>query len=625
MASAAQYAEWLQGNQDKKDTPLYNRAVDAYKSARTAEISAEPKQTQNPTEDQKIRGSIPAAIAKGGLAPIHGLAEMAYQAFPEPVQRTVTAADKWLFEKTGGKLGYPKPQPEQLRSSEEAYQKAKKAVGREGFDWAQLSGNVMSPVTMAMMGANLPATLGAATIKSAGLGGLSSATMPTSGEGEFWAEKGKQLGAGTAFGAVFPLGAASGKGAWNFGKEVFSPRASVDKFLKGLAGDDIVRIKNALQTAKKGETAQQVLGRIGRQAKEQGDDVFGTKLARLEDDLSKSASTDDLLNSIYSKQQGAREKTIKSVMGSEADMAADKAARSRVTKPFYKATEESVEKVDASPVLSKVDDILAKNPNETAIVTPLSSIKEKLSGDNTPQSLYSLSKEIKRMMGSKNPAGQAEYDVKILSEIKNALDDQIGKAELAFKTAQSGYRQMSQPITERKVATEMLKRLTKSGDEDLMSSKEGVESYLSGLRDPNKMLKKSTGFKRHKNLEEAVPESAAMYREIGDQLLDTQYGKALSRMKESSLKDIDGELVLSLPHILSRPVVITNALLKHVGKKDTTPIIHKFLNESMADPKLLLKALEEPAQSATRKMAIKVLNEARNATVAVGSQKIGEQ
>lgn len=584
---------------------------------RAGNVSA-PERPVEPTEDQKIRGSIPHSIAQGGLDPIHGLAQLAYKASPGFLQRTMTDVDKWLYEKTGGKMGATMPLPEALRSGEKSFEEAKKAVGREGFDFARLGGNVASPVTMTMMGASIPSKVLPAIGKGAAMGGAAASTMPVY-EDDYWTGKVKQLGTGAVISGAIPgaIGAAKGTGA--FVRNVFSPKADATNFLKGLAGDDIVLITNALKTAKPGETAQQVLGRVAREAKAQGDDIFGTKIARLESDLAKSATTDDLLNTIYAKQEVGRENLISAIAGTPEDMAKAKAARTMVTKPWYKATEKSKVDVDTSVVSSKIDEIIAKNQNQSSVVRPLNIIKKKLeSGERTPQKLYSLSKEIKDMMDKTTPGGSKQYNVQALDDIKGLLDKQIGESEIAFKTAQSGYKQMSQPINRMEVGAELRDALVKA------TEKESPATFLSAMKEAPRTIKRATGFKRYDELGDILtPEQVGQTKDISEALLNQQFGKSLAGMKMSSLKDVDGELVLALPHILSRPVVIANAVLQRLGKKDITPEIHKFLNESMADPKLLLKALEEPTQSAAKKAAIEVLKSAQTAVTSGAAQSSG--
>ena len=57
------------------------------------------------------------------------------------------------------------------------------------------------------------------------------------------------------------------------------------------------------------------------------------------------------------------------------------------------------------------------------------------------------------------------------------------------------------------------------------------------------------------------------------------------------LKELPSEMVLSLPNILSRPVVIANHFLKLIGK-DRTPEYRKVLTTLFEDPKKFAKILE---------------------------------
>lgn len=79
MAQAAQYAEWLQANQDKKGSDLYNRALEGYKIARTEELKAsKPKEKESPySVDNLVGAAVEPIVTLGtgaGASVLAGLA-----------------------------------------------------------------------------------------------------------------------------------------------------------------------------------------------------------------------------------------------------------------------------------------------------------------------------------------------------------------------------------------------------------------------------------------------------------------------------------------------------------------------------------------------------------------------
>lgn len=197
-----------------------------------------------------------------------------------------------------------------------------------------------------------------------------------------------------------------------------------------------------------------------------------------------------------------------------------------------------------------------------------------------------------------------------------------GKSK-AFAEAEAAHIKNINPINRMDIAREMMKRLSKAESDDLAGATEGVNQYLSGLRDAPRMLKNRLGWSRFKTLEQAVPEDADMYKKIGRQLLDEQMGKKLSKMKISSLNTVDGKTVLQFPKILSTPVVVANSILHKVGKKDITPEIHRILEKNVSDPQKLLAIIKTKELSPAKKIVLDAIMKAQQAGIIGASQQAG--
>lgn len=165
-----------------------------------------------------FRGSAAGGFVQGARDLIDGGAQLLYNALPTSVQQAGDAANNWIAEKTGAVGEIPERNLSSLvtgataglnakiANDERAYQDARSASGRGGFDAARLSGNVAG--SMLIPGSRLasaPQSLLGRTAASAVQGGLLSALQPVT-EGDFWSEKAKQVGTGAvASGVASPL------------------------------------------------------------------------------------------------------------------------------------------------------------------------------------------------------------------------------------------------------------------------------------------------------------------------------------------------------------------------------------------------------------------------------------
>lgn len=159
-------------------------------------VSASPRQGG-------FRGSAAGGFLQGARDLIDGGAQLLYNSVPESVQRAHDKANNWLAQKTGVVGVIPEGGlNKKIQQDEQAYQDARAASGRDGFDAARLSGNVAASfaipgATAAKLPASLTGRTALAAAQSAGLSALQPVT-----KGDFWDEKRSQIATGAATGAV---------------------------------------------------------------------------------------------------------------------------------------------------------------------------------------------------------------------------------------------------------------------------------------------------------------------------------------------------------------------------------------------------------------------------------------
>ena len=492
---------------------------------------------------------------------------------------------------------------DKLRQQEEEYQAARAEQGRTGFDPNRLMGNAISTAVPGVGAARLaqPASmLGKVGLGSAAGAGYGLLT-PTQDE-DFWPTKGQQAGIGAMFGGAIPGATGlAGKGV-QWVDEITKPMykkgigRDVKKFVTESAGDEREALIQALQKAKGNQTSGQAIAQASGPSNQ-----AGGQFVRLEKDLAKTTQAGVPLKERYAQQAASREKVINAIAGTEDDMAKAIASRQAATGPLYKRVEESTSRVNAQPVLSKIDDILEKNSNETSIATPLTSLRGKLVTESgveaNPQKLASLSKEIKSMMGKLTPGGQKEFNVSVLDDIKTVLDSQIGKAEKAYRVANKLYRRKSLPINRMAVGEQLRKGLVNA------SEAETPTAYLNAMREAPRTLKRATGFKRYNELGDVLsPDQVSGANKVKDALVNQAKAKRMATDSESIIASLPSEIEFSLPRLLSRPIVIANAALRAIGK-DKSMEYKTLMADIMKDPKKLEAALQLPVSNPKLAMA----------------------
>lgn len=178
-------------------------------------------------------------VGQGMIDPINAGAQLLTRALPSSVVNAGNQLNNWLADKTGLVARLPEGGvDQQVRQQEAEYQARRKAGGETGLDAYRLTGNVVSPVNLAIA-AKLPmAAAGATLLPRIGVGAAggaaSSLLNPVTGGNpdDFWADKLKQAAIGAGVGSALPI---VGAGL----KSVISPAASTNKNLQLLASEGV--------------------------------------------------------------------------------------------------------------------------------------------------------------------------------------------------------------------------------------------------------------------------------------------------------------------------------------------------------------------------------------------------
>lgn len=144
-------------------------------------------------------------IGHGIMDPINGGAQLLTHLLPDNLVQVGNRANNWLADKTGLVARLPEGGVDQMvRQGEQQYEARRAAAGQTGFDGYRAIGGLLGSAPLGLATGGMGA--GAGLIGRAGIGAAqgaaSSALSPTTGDGDYWTEKAKQVGTGAALGGV---------------------------------------------------------------------------------------------------------------------------------------------------------------------------------------------------------------------------------------------------------------------------------------------------------------------------------------------------------------------------------------------------------------------------------------
>ena len=498
MATAEQYADWIVKNKDKKGSPEFEKVVAAYQLTRRelSDVKPDVKQVvEEPSYFERSLGTVPGRALLGATNILTG-----------PLQLGTNVGD-FIAEKIGSEPVVGKSINEKMAEVEEMKRRGMESHGAEGFDFAGLGGELATGMA-ALKGLKIAPTL----LKRMGQGSLIGlgfgAAAPVTDE-DYAKTKATQMTVGAGAGGAIPLATFGLSKGYQLLRNLADPwlpggiQRVVDRTLQQAAGSDKAKIAQKLMENKQlpggASGAGEVAAPVGR-----------VEFSALQGVSEKVAPTP--YYAMSQADDAARIAQLKSFGGTKAELQAVEKARTTATKPLYQAVEKSYEKVDVKPVLAEIDDIVRKHPNEDAIVKPLINIKNKIKLkvkgkvvlEDNPLALSSLSKHIKRLLGSKTPGGQNEYDIKTLTTIKGLLDNKIGEAEKAYAAARETFKEMSKPVNQMQVGQYLEGKLVAPLTEAGGGAGQRSNVFAQAVSDAPKTLKKSTGFARYNELDEVL-------------------------------------------------------------------------------------------------------------------------
>lgn len=475
------------------------------------------------------------------------------------------------------------------------------------FQFGRLLGGLATPLFAIPAGAAAGASTKAIIGAGAALGATAAITSPVE-TGDFWTEKGKQAAIGGTIGAAIPVAGMGAKSAVRWVDELTKPlykkgvERDVGKFLREYVSENKEVITKALTKAAAQGDDRPVGQIIADAAMEQGDD-FGGMLIRLEKDLARES---DSIKSIYARQSGGRRAIIDSIAGTEDDMSAAIAKRSGNGHRNYTEAWQLDIKAD-DELIGILDNKYAKKAIKDAMDIA------KADGEKShTKILHNAKIGLDKQLDKAGDDALSHAEKKAVDGVKKRLVGWIEDKNPQYRIAREQYAVDSKPINKMMVGQEIKNSLVTSLEKDSPSK------FAEGLRHAPRTIKRATGDSRYQKLDQILSkEEVASLNKINRDLAVEAKAKTMAAGSKSISGQITGEVSLSLPHILSRPVVITNHLLKALGK-DKTPEYKKVLIGMVKNPDKFLKIYGGPSDDMKSQIAVDII---KRLSIVSGSQQ----
>jgi hypothetical protein len=227
---------------------------------------------------------------------------------------------------------------------EASYQAMRQRMGEEGIEGARLVGSILSPAAIipavgAAQRLAQATTLGGRVAAGAGVGAASTIFQPLSEApedvAEFAASKVEQVGLGALLGGLIQGGVEGIKGGSRFLVDLSKPltkngqKQLIRKYVDELAGEDKQTFINALSRAE-----EIVPGSRPTTAEALGEIPEAVNIAAAQQRLARTQEAAPIFARREAEQQAARLAELRTVGGTEADLAAAQAARTAATAPL---------------------------------------------------------------------------------------------------------------------------------------------------------------------------------------------------------------------------------------------------------------------------------------------------
>lgn len=485
-----------------------------------------------------------------------------------------------------------------LAELQQMKQRGMAAEGKEGTDWYGMLGQALPATGIASGVAKaLPAATGLLGKMGIGAaqGAAAAAATPSGGvtAEEYFPNKAGQVGLGAAMGGIVSggiEGAKKLKDAVHPITDMFTGQSGIENIARR-GYERIIGEKGMPVVAKALQGAKQIIpGSQPTAAEAVAGNPAGTSIQALQKLTAQTAGGPSVAFGHREMQnQSARERIINAIAGGRSQSELE-AVRESAAQSMYPPALQKIVQSDAT-----LQELLTRPSMKKAMQRAIDLSKDKgdtfqMGPDQTAsypvQSLHYIKKSLDDMVKNPERFGIGKSEEAAVLGLKNKLLEWTGKHAPDYTAARETYHALSKPVDRAQVRDALADKLRSS------TGNETPGTLVKAVDQSAQMLKKATGNPRYETIEDVLrPREAKMARLVAEDA--ERKLSSLHPVQPTSLQGMEDITSGNMPHLslLSRPVVIANALLKHLGKSSIEPKVDALNTELLLNPRELGKFL----------------------------------
>lgn len=535
-----------------------------------------PAQTKEPDLPEKIAAHPVTRFALGAAAPILGVAQLMAR---NPVSRAL-GQDKYLDEK--------------LAQLEEM----KKAGGAEGFDFAGLAGNVLSPASLATMKLPIAQSAGGRVAQGVSIGGSFGAASPVTG-GDYDSTKAQQIGVGAMLGGGIPAGIEG------VGKGVRAIRNLVDPWLPGGVDRAVGRTGNAAAGDRRDaviaalERTRQIVPGSRPTAGEAATDAGSAEFAGLQRVATGRKPSEYVARE--AENESARKAAITAIGKDKAALDVAEGMRAGNAVQNYEAAYKSATRAD--PELAK----LAKNPyfqDALPEATKLAESKGITAKTDLTEFLHLVKIGLDTQLKKTGDSALSRTAQREVAGVKESLLAWLAKKNPDYEKARAAFAADSAPINQMKVGQELERALTSP-----LGTTERAATFANAIRQAPQTLKRATGNPRYQELGDVL--EPGQTQAVGNVLADLQRSSQYEQLAKAGIekaRDLVGQVAPSAPAagMFNPKYSVARALINRLSGRVEGKSLDR-LSEAMQDPALMARLMRDATPAERREIVAAML------------------
>jgi hypothetical protein len=316
------------------------------------------------------------------------------------------------------------------------------------------------------------------------------------------------------------------------------------------------------------------------------------------------------------EQAAARLGQVRTVGQTPEALAAAEGARSAAADPLYKAARQGGAVVTDGPqVVQRINDLLAKNPGNRELVTELNNIKKGLLNESGSTRIDA--QQVSSVVDGLKATLKDPKNAFIGGALEGFKNDLI-KAIPGMERAQKVFADKSPPVNQMQVGQYLEGKLTNPLDE---TARQRAAGYAGALRDAPGTIKRSTGSPRFDELTQVLnPQQLQAVNSVRDDLARGARFEDLAGKGATAAPKIGGEIAARAPQMLSRAVMIYNAIITRLEGKVDKKLAAEIAVEMLNPPKVAATMAQAKIDAARNAVIVKALQQAQlpAASIAAG-------